>query len=66
MLVTRASQATGAVALWMTLAELAVGAFLLASSRALSARYGVPQIYVVGLIFSVAGLILASVDVIPA
>ena len=66
VLAARASQATSAVALWMTLAELAVGAFLLASSRALSARYGVSQIYVVGLIFSVAGLILASADAVPA
>ncbi len=66
VLATRTAPASGAVALWMTLAELVAGVFLLASSRALSARYGVSQIYSVGLIFSVAGLALASVDAVPA
>ncbi len=51
--------------LGMTLAELLAGAVLLAASRLLSARVGASQIYAVGLVFTVAGLTLASVEAVP-
>ena len=51
--------------LGMTLAELLAGAVLLVASRILSVRFGASQIYAVGLVFTVAGLALASVEAVP-
>ncbi len=51
--------------LGMTVAELLAGFVLLGASRLLSPRMGASQIYAAGLVFTVAGLALASVDAVP-
>lgn len=51
--------------LGMTLAELLAGVVLLVASRLLSPRVGASQIYAVGLVFTVAGLVLLSVGEVP-
>ena len=65
VLVVRPEGETLLSPLGTTLAELLAGAVLLAASRLLSERVGASQIYAVGLVFTVAGLALASVDAVP-
>lgn len=65
VLVVRPAGAALLSPLGTTLAELLAGAVLLAASRMLSERFGASQIYAVGLVFTVAGLALASVEAVP-
>lgn len=54
-----------ALALGTIAAEFLAGIVLLVASRLLSPRVGASQIYAVGLIFTVAGLVLALVEFVP-
>lgn len=65
VLAARPAQSGGLQSIGFLVAEMMAGVALLCSSKFLSARFGAPQIYAAGLLFTVAGIAFTATGAIP-